>query len=285
MAVEGVSVVIPTHNRVAQIRRKVELLLCDESVREIVVVVDGSTDGTTENLGEIDDARLIVLVNPAAVGPSRSRNVGIGRARCKWIALLDDDDHHSEDFLRILKTVAIDSRADIVGTAWLHFDPGTDPDVGFNLARRGPTGPTLLSPSVVPEEDWNDSLWLPNNVMVRRSMLDELQFDEGYRGNFWREETDFFVSAIRAGFKVVVTNRAYSYQFEKPAGGISRANRFAYEYWVARNEIRFVIRHGWWLKKEGHIVGISQFLWSSMLRRMTPLLRQLTARITKSGEW
>lgn len=283
MTDEGVSVVIPTHNRVSQIRSKVDLLLADDYVRELVVVVDGSTDGTAETLREIDDPRLSVLVNRAAVGPSRSRNVGIQRVRCKWVALLDDDDHHSESFLRILKSVALDSRADIVGTAWLHFDPGTDPRMGFNLARRGPGGPTLLSPSIVPEEDWSDSLWLPNNVLVRRSLLDELRFDEGYLGNFWREESDFFVSATRAGFKVVVTSRAYSYQYEKPAGGISRSNRLAYEYWVARNELRFVVRHGWWLKKQGHIAGIGPFLFSSMLRRLRPLLAQLASRATKSG--
>jgi glycosyltransferase involved in cell wall biosynthesis len=284
VTVKGVSVVIPTHNRASQIRDKVDLLLADDYVLEIVVVVDGSTDGTAETLREIDDPRLLVLVNPAAVGPSRSRNFGIQRARHDWVALLDDDDHHSEGFLRTLKTVALDSRADIVGTAWLHFDQGTDPRAAFNLARRCPGGPTLLSPSIVPEEDWSDSLWLPNNVLVRRSLLAKLQFDEGYLGNYWREESDFFVSATRAGFKVVVTSRAYSYQYEKPAGGISRSNRLAYEYWVARNELRFVIRHGWWLKKNGHIAGIAPFLWSSMLRRMKPLLAQLARRITKSGE-
>lgn len=278
--IEGeVSVIIPTHNRAAQIYQKVQWLLGESCVGEVIVVVDGSSDGTVDRLQSIDDSRLKLVVNGTALGPSRARNAGMQHVTRPWVALLDDDDHHSEGFLDILVSVARDSGAGVSGAPWLHFAPGISPQLGFTQATRGASGPTRFSPSIVPEKSWVECLWVPNNVIVKSSVLAEVQFNEGYRGNFWREETDFFVSVARAGHKVVVTSRAYSYQHEKPAGGIVRSNRLLYEYWVARNDLRFMARHGAWLTQQGEIQGVARFLWSSMIRRVKPRLVHLVQRL------
>lgn len=274
-----VTVIVPTHNRAIQVLEKVKWILRDNRVGEVIVVVDGSTDETIDQLRLVTDPRLMVIVNKTPIGPSRARNAGIPYATRPWVALLDDDDFHSDDFFAQLMRIATESRAAVVGTAWLHFEPGTDPQSGFELAARSPSGPNLSSPSIVPNTEWAECLWLPNNVLVRRSVLASVKFDEGYLGNFWREETDFFVSVARAGHKVVVTDRAYSYQYDKPSGGIVRSNRLAYEYWVARNDIRFMRRHGSWLKDHDYIDGIWPFLWNSLLGRVKPVIFQIKRKL------
>lgn len=277
---KDISVVVPTRNRADEVYRKSRALLKESRVGELIVVIDGSTDETLSLLQSIDDPRVSLVVNETATGPSRARNLGMKHANLPWIALLDDDDHHSEGFLEILVSVAQESKATIVGAPWLHLECGMSPSEGFKSARRGPDGPNQFSPSVIPEATWVETLWLPLNVVIDRSSLGEIRFNEGYRGNYWREETDFFVSVARAGRKVVATNLAYSFQYNKPAGGIDRDKRLIYEFWVAKNDMRFMRRHGRWLQRQGHIKSIYEFLLTSMMRRLRPRVRNLVRKLS-----
>lgn len=59
---------------------------------EIIVVDDGSRDGSAAAVAAIDDPRVTLLRTTASGGPSRPRNTGIARARAPYIALLDADD-------------------------------------------------------------------------------------------------------------------------------------------------------------------------------------------------
>lgn len=90
MSAFTVSVVIPSYNR------RDLLLTCLDSVAEqslapdeIIVVDDGSTDGTIEALEARDDIRLIVQEN---AGPGAARNRGADAAIGQYIAFLDSDD-------------------------------------------------------------------------------------------------------------------------------------------------------------------------------------------------
>jgi glycosyltransferase involved in cell wall biosynthesis len=88
-----VSVVIPTRARAALAERAVRSVLAqDFSDFEIVVVIDGPDQETSEALQRLRDRRLHILHLAENVGGSEARNIGIRFARGKWIALLDDDD-------------------------------------------------------------------------------------------------------------------------------------------------------------------------------------------------
>lgn len=87
------SVVIPTHNRKDRLLRTLKAIQHQTHADlEIIVSIDGSTDGTHEALKEIDDQRLKVVANPTPSGVSNARNAGIAKASGKWIAFCDDDD-------------------------------------------------------------------------------------------------------------------------------------------------------------------------------------------------
>jgi len=86
-----VSVIIPTYNRkdmlLATLETAVARLSGDD---EIVVVDDGSTDGTAEALATPPDrVRVISIENQ---GPAGARNVGIQESSGEYIAFLDSDD-------------------------------------------------------------------------------------------------------------------------------------------------------------------------------------------------
>ena len=96
-----VSVVIPTHNRRELLLRTIHSVLAQEALDfEVVVVDDGSTDGTAEAIRVLNDPRVRVLRNERPVGVAAARNMGAEAATGSWIALLDDDDLWSPEKLR-----------------------------------------------------------------------------------------------------------------------------------------------------------------------------------------
>jgi glycosyltransferase involved in cell wall biosynthesis len=84
------SVIIPTFNRRRWIGEAVESVLAQDVPLELIVVDDGSTDGTAEVL-EPFRGRLRYIRRENA-GVSAARNRGVREASGCWIAFLDSDD-------------------------------------------------------------------------------------------------------------------------------------------------------------------------------------------------
>ncbi|MEM6794991.1 MAG: glycosyltransferase [Acidobacteriota bacterium] len=90
--VPEVSVLIPTWNRASSVDRAVRSALGQtHRSLELLVIDDGSNDGTLALLAGVEDPRMRVLTGPRR-GVSAARNLGIARSRGAWIALLDSDD-------------------------------------------------------------------------------------------------------------------------------------------------------------------------------------------------
>lgn len=86
-----ISVIIPTYNRKHTLSRAISSVF-SQTLKpfEIIIVDDGSTDGTKEWLSKIYPK--IQTINQSNSGVSMARNVGIKIAKGDWIALLDSDD-------------------------------------------------------------------------------------------------------------------------------------------------------------------------------------------------
>jgi glycosyltransferase involved in cell wall biosynthesis len=99
-----VSVIIPTFNCEPYVRECVLSVACQtERDLEIIVVDDGSTDGTLEVLKNLEraDGRISVVSAPRTGFPGTTRNRGLALARGRYIAFLDGDDlYHREKVSR-----------------------------------------------------------------------------------------------------------------------------------------------------------------------------------------
>lgn len=86
-----ISVIIPTFNRLNTLPRALESILAQTlAAEEIIVVDDGSTDGTQSWISK--NHPQCKVLQQENTGVSSARNLGISAASGDWIALLDSDD-------------------------------------------------------------------------------------------------------------------------------------------------------------------------------------------------
>ncbi len=88
-----VSVVIPTYQRAYSVGRAIDSALAQTfSDLEVLVIDDGSTDGTDAQVMSIDDPRVRYVRVPRNAGVASARNRGIRESRGRYLAFLDSDD-------------------------------------------------------------------------------------------------------------------------------------------------------------------------------------------------
>lgn len=121
------AVVIAAYNSEATLERAVRSALAQPEAMEICVVDDASTDGTRALAQELaaEDARVIVVSQPANGGPSPARNAALAATRAPWIAILDADDYMLPGRLTALHAHA--AGADFVADMLIRTPEGGEP--------------------------------------------------------------------------------------------------------------------------------------------------------------
>jgi glycosyltransferase involved in cell wall biosynthesis len=108
------SVVIPCYNEVATVREVVDQVLDSPWTAEVIVVDDGSTDGTREVLTGIDDPRVRVLLQPHNQGKGAALRRGFGAAAADYVVVQDADLEYDPAEYGTLMEPLVDGLADVV---------------------------------------------------------------------------------------------------------------------------------------------------------------------------
>ncbi len=166
-----VTVIIPTYNRSALVLQAVTSVLAQNfKDTEILVVDDGSTDGTVEALESFSE-RIRVLRHELNRGVSAARNTGIRASSAPLIAFLDSDDRWLPGKL--------DAQV-----RFFRDNPGAvacqTREIWIRRGRRVNPGRRHVKPSGdIFEASLERCLVSPSAVMIRRSVLEEVGlFDE-----------------------------------------------------------------------------------------------------------
>lgn len=167
-----ISVVMPVWNGVRTIREATRSALDQTHADlELIVVDDGSSDGSLEAIADIDDHRILRLVGDRT-GPSAARNRGILASRGELVAFLDADDLWDPRKLE-RQVEALDADPDAsVAYCWLDriaFD-GSEREALTRETQNGDVYPRLLVANFVGGGC---------NLLVKRATLDDVGlFDE-----------------------------------------------------------------------------------------------------------
>jgi glycosyltransferase involved in cell wall biosynthesis len=105
-----VSVVVPTYNREEYLREALDSALAQTYPHiEVLVMDDGSSDGTQTRVEAYEDPRIRYHRNSTNLGQTRTNHLGFSIARGKYVANLHDDDRWDPRFLeRLVPTLEAD---------------------------------------------------------------------------------------------------------------------------------------------------------------------------------
>jgi glycosyltransferase involved in cell wall biosynthesis len=159
-----ISVIIPAYNVAPFIREAVDSALAQTRRDvEVIVVDDGSTDGSADMLRDLDDPRLRVIRQDNG-GSASARNAGLRLASGELVAFLDADDHWAPNNLeRLSGYLETHPEVDLTFGQSLIID-----EQGRSLGRKtNGAGPVSLSSLLRDNEIGNGSC-----VLVRREALD-----------------------------------------------------------------------------------------------------------------
>ncbi|MBI4395606.1 MAG: glycosyltransferase [Elusimicrobia bacterium] len=192
------SVVIPAYNAAEYIGETLKSVWAEGVPDgEVVVVDDGSTDGTLRTLREYGD-RVRAFSQPNSEGCSSPRNRGIREARGRYIAFLDADDVVTDR--RLWRQAEFLDRHPFVDFVFADFQNWDGLETQERHTRSCPRFRSLEKVPLeedgflIPRQAAYEALFfenfiLPSTVMVRRELLDDVGvFDEALRSS---EDIDF----------------------------------------------------------------------------------------------
>ena len=123
----SISVIIPVYNCERFIAKAIASVVMQSQVNEIVIVDDGSTDGSLDILKQLQKQNSTIQVHHhpkgSNKGRSATRNLGIQKATGDYIAFLDADDYYLENrFNNDFKIFAANSTCDgVYNAVGYHF--------------------------------------------------------------------------------------------------------------------------------------------------------------------
>lgn len=213
MRTPRISVLMTVYNAGNYLRPAIDSILCqDADDFELVVVDDGSRDGSAELLAGLTDPRVALIRAPHA-GLVTALNLGIKKTRGAYIARMDQDDIARPDRLRV-QSAYLDRHPEIgILCSNVRIINGEGRVTGQQRARiesraklrDGLLYRAAMKPIIHP------------SVMMRREVVDRLG---GYREFSSAEDRDFWLRASREFEFYRLEEELLDYRIH--AGGISR---------------------------------------------------------------
>lgn len=210
-----ISVIVPTYNRKNILVRCLKALFNQNFPREkyeIIVVDDGSTDGTE------DLVRKVATSSPCALrffkqrkkGPAAARNVGVRSARGKLILFTDDDCIADENLIREhvhWHEIHRDENVAVLGYTTWHPELRVTPFM-YWLEHGGPQ----FAYYRLRHGEEVDSFWTCNISLKRSFMLKNGLFDEDFPYAA-HEDTELGCRLRKKGLRIIFNKNAITYHY------------------------------------------------------------------------
>lgn len=198
------SVITLTYNKLKYTKKYINSLVKYTKDFELIIVDNGSTDGTREYLKSLDNIKLIL--NDENVGFSKGNNQGLEIAEGEYIAFLNNDILLYPNWFEECEKVFIKENAGFVGPRHInpHYDNANENNYiqffkkNFNYKNEY-------------EKNFDECVF--SCAVTKREVINDIgNFDENYTPAFF-EDNDFKYRAVLAGFEIYVVNTACFFHF------------------------------------------------------------------------
>ena len=182
-----ITVIMPVYNEIRFLPSAIKSILDQTELRFILIIIDdGSTDGSAEYLKEIISDKVKVYF-PGKQGLIKTLNYGLSLVETPFTAIMDADDiSHPLRFERELKLLQNNKEISIVGTSVEYF--GTN-DYGRSIKVKMPKNDLEIRKGL----EKRDFVLVHPTIMFRSSLIDRL---DGYsEDSFPNPDYDFFLRA------------------------------------------------------------------------------------------
>lgn len=213
------SVIIAAFNAEKTIQKCIESVLSQQADTELVVVNDGSADGTKEILSQYESKAKIIHLKQNSGCVAITRNIGLNAATGDYITFLDADDYYEEGALSKLCSYADEYGADIIRFNYTLVFPNGErkmPNVHverFSFIQRKPQFKTHVYPQFI------DGMGL-NSVclaLFKRRVVKDIYFSERYQT---AEDAAFSIEAYTRAKTVLFVPDAF-YCYYQTGGGLT----------------------------------------------------------------
>lgn len=178
------SVIVPFHNDEAFITACLSSLLAQaDDDMQIVIIDDGSTDGSTQQVTALV-ARYahchITFIRQQNQGIATTRNVGLRHAHGEFVTFLDGDDLVSSNYYAVIKPVLLAGNDDLIDFNYARFDETPPVAPLSETAQHTPydfssQGLACLQPL------FQRAMWHLWNRIYRHTLLADERFEDGRR--------------------------------------------------------------------------------------------------------
>lgn len=206
------SIVIPTYNRLPILRKSLQALEQQKLDRnlisgyEVIVVDDGSTDGTLSWLGQ-EKSNLTHVRSLAQnhAGPGSARNLGIEKAQGEWIIFIDSDLVVTPNFLQ--------AHAEVLRQEQQRLNTDKVFTYGAVINTCNFDNPTSEPYKIT---DFSAAYFATGNVAIAKKWLKEAgMFDNRFRQYGW-EDLELGVRLKKLGLKLIKCPQAVGYHWHPP---------------------------------------------------------------------
>ena len=232
----SISVILPVHNGERYLAQALNSVVGQtRAVSEIVIIDDGSTDGSMDVVRRVADTGLVrfVQLTMSGVGQSAARNEGARHASGDYLAFIDQDDVWLAGHIEALAL-----RLDDEDTrSMVYSDINTiDAEGGMLMLRLNALAGNSHPKSSILDIIKDDVMALPSATVVRRDAFTSVGgFDETLQGY---EDDDLYLRGFRAGWNPgFVAEARVNYRIHGSGSSMSpsfRASRLKFTEKVAQ---------------------------------------------------
>lgn len=220
-----ISIIIPVYNIEKYIRQCLDSVI-NQTYRylEILVVDDGSTDGSGKICDEYAEDNRVKIIHQTNKGLSGARNVGIDIASGSFILLVDGDDYIELNTVECLLKACLDTNADV--SCCGHYKEYTNKSISHALTKKSYEGKNLTS-VVMEGSTFGHYAW---GKLYKKELFNNCRFPEDM---LFEDIATTWKLLIKCQRVTCISDVLFHYVYRKDSLGNTKTMKNLVDRWIA----------------------------------------------------